>query len=184
MSNGLGAGFAAPAPPAVLAGLALLAALTALGAYAFARRAGAVPAPIRYLSVALGVGVLGVADFGAPALHDGAPPVAWLFLAVAFVPLAVVGVHLDRTTGLARVDVAATTVMAWGLPFLLGVLVALGATNGISSALGLAPAQSGGIGVPRVAAALGGVAVVLGTRPFADRLAETVRSGTESRAHD
>lgn len=55
MSNGLGAGFAALSLLAVLGGLAAVSVLATGGAALIGRRAGRLPTPLRYLSVAVGV---------------------------------------------------------------------------------------------------------------------------------
>lgn len=175
MSNGLGAGFFAITLLAVLAGLALLVVLSTGVSWVWYRRAGRVPAPLRYLLVAVGVGVLGVAGFGVLVLFDEAPAVAGLFALLVVVPLLVAGGYLERTTGLGRLDVAATTVMAWGLPFLLGVVVVFGVTTGLSSAFDLAPAEFRRLGVAWAGAAVGGITVVLAMIPLGTRLGAVVR---------
>lgn len=178
MSNGLGTGFAALSLIAVLAGLALLVVLSTIVSCAFYRRTGHTPPPLRYLFVVIGIGVLGVTGFGILALADEAPVLAWLFACVALVPLVVVRLYLSRTTGLTRVEAITTTVMAWGLPFLLGVVVAFGVTNGLNAAFGLAPAESRRLGIAWIASAVGGLTVVLGMLPIGARLGGMVRAET------
>lgn len=162
MSNGLGAGFGALTLLAALAGLSLLVALGAGVSYVLYRRTGRVPRPLRLPLVAVGVVVVGVAGFGVLALHDEAPPVAGLFVATVLAPFLVVGGYLLRTTESPLVDVAATTVLAWGLLFLPGVAVVIGVTVGASDVFGLAAAESQRLGVPWVASTIGGGTVVLG----------------------
>lgn len=172
MSNGLGAGFAAITLLAVLAGLSFLVALAAGTAYALHRRMGRIPWPLRLLVVVVGVVVLGVAGFGVLALFDEAPPVAGLLAATVLAPLLAVGGYLFRTMESPYVDVAATTVLAWGFLFLPGVAVAFGVTAGASDVLGLTTGESRRLGVPWLASAVGGSTVVLGMLIVGSRLRE------------
>lgn len=181
MTNGLGAGFFALTLLAVLAGLALLVVLVTVAVYAFDRRTGRVPALLTYLVVVVGAVALGVTGFGILVLYDVAPPVAGLLALTALVPILVVGGYLDRTTELGRVDVVATTVMAWGPTFLVGLVVVFGVASGINAVFDLAPAESLQAGIPWIASAVGGLAIVLGMLPVSDRLGGVVHSATATR---
>lgn len=178
MSNGLGAGFFALTILAVLAGLAILVTIATVASAVYHRRTGQMPTPLRYLLVVICLGVLGVAGFGILVLFDEAPAAAWLVGSIVVVPLLVVGAYLDRTTGFSRIEVVTTTVMAWGVPFLLGVVVVFGVTNGIGSVFDLAPAESRQLGVPWIAATVGGLAIILGMLPLGNRLGRMLHSAT------
>lgn len=181
MSNGLGTGFFALTLLAVLAGLAILVVVTTIASAVYHRRTNYTPTPVRYLLGVLCVGVLGVAGFGVLVLYDEAPAAAWLFASFVVGPFLVVGSYLVRTTGLSRFDVITTTVMAWGIPFFLGVAVALGSLNGITSVFDLAPAESREMGVAWIAAAIGGVTIVLSMIPIGNSLSTVLYSETASR---
>jgi hypothetical protein len=180
MTNGLGAGFAALTMLAVLGGLALLALLTTVASWALHLRTGRVPAPVRHLLVLVGVAVLGIGGFALVAFADEAPLLSGLFTALVVVPLLVAAGFLARTTDLAPLDVGAVTVMAWALPFLLGVVVTFGTTTGVRSALGITSTQARQMGVRSVAAAIAGLVVVLGTGFLGGRFVSPVRSGPDA----
>jgi hypothetical protein len=181
MSNGLGAGFFAISLLAVLAGLAILAILATIAATVLHRRTGRVPTLLRYLLGAICLCVLGVAGFGILLLSDEAPAVAGLFVTIVVIPFLLGGVYFERTTEGTRLAVISTTVMAWGLPFFLGVAVAFGVLNGISSVLDLAPAESRQLGIAWITGAAGGTAILLGMIPIGTRLGGMVRSATGTR---
>jgi hypothetical protein len=173
MSNGLGSGFFGLTLLAVLVGLALVGVLATGVAYATHRRGSPMPAPLRYLFPAVGAGVLGVTGFAVLVMFDEAPALAGLFTLVAFAPFVIVGGYLARTTDLGRVKVFTLTTMAWGLPFLLGVFVAFGSMNGLTSALGVSPAGSEDLAW--VASAIGGLTIVVGMLLLKTRLEAVVR---------
>jgi len=181
MSNGLGAGFFAITLLAVLAGLATLVVLAMIVSAVSHRRIGHTPTLLRYLLVLLCVGVLGVAGFGILFVYDETPAIAWLLTSIVVVPFLVVSVYLARSTGLSRFDVMTTTAMAWGVPFFLGVGVAVGVVNGIESVFDLAPAESRQMGVAWIAAAVGGLTTILGMIPIGNRLGRMVDSATTAR---
>lgn len=170
MSNGFGAGFFAISLLAVLGVLALLDVLVAAGWYAYQRRTGGRPPLVRYLPAVVLAAVLAVAGFGVLVLYDEAASLAWLVASTALLPLLVVGVYLDRTTALARPDVVAATVLAWGPAFVTGVLVVFGTRSGIDAVLGLTVGESRQLGVAWLAAAVGGLVVVLGMLALSSRL--------------
>jgi len=178
MSNGLGAGFAALTTLAVLGALALLVLLSTTIAWAFRRRTGRVPAPVRYLLALVGVAALGIGGFALLAFADEAPMLSGLFSALVVVPLLVVGGYLARTTGLAPLEAAAATAMAWALPFLVGVVVAFGTMVGVRTALGITATEARNMGIPWVAAAVAGI-VVLGAALLGTRLVTLVRSAPD-----
>jgi hypothetical protein len=147
----------------------------------YRRRTGSVPSPFRYLLVAIGVGVLGVAGFGVLVLYDEGPVAAWLLASIVLLPLFLVGVYLARTTALSRVDVLATTVMVWGVPFFLGVGVAMGVMTGLDSVLDLAPAESRRLGTAWIAAAVAGLVVTLSMITIGSRFGRELPGMTAAR---
>ena len=183
MSNGLGTGFFALTLLAVLAGLAILVIVATIAFAVYVRRAGDTPRLARYLLGMLCAGVLGVAGFGILVLYDEAPVAAWLFTSFVLGPFLVVSSYLVRMTELSRFDVIAVTVMSWGIPFFLGVAVALGALNGINSVFDLAPAESRQMGVAWIAGLIGGVSIVLSMIPIGNHLSTMLYSGIASRKH-
>lgn len=178
MSNGLGAGFFAITLLAILAGLAILVILTTIAIALYHRRANYTPMWFRYLLVVLCAGVLGVAGVGILVLYDEAPAAAWVFTSFVGGPFLVVSIYLLRTTESSRFDVVVTTVMAWGVPFFIGVFVALGALYGINSVFDLAPAESRQMGVAWIAAAGGGITIVGSMIPIGNRLRKVLYSKT------
>lgn len=170
MSNGFGAGFFAISLLAVLGVLALLDVLVTAGWYVYQRRTGDRLPLLRYLAAVVLAGVLAVAGFGVLVLYDEAASLAWLVASTTLLPLFVVGVFLDRTTALARLDVVAATVLAWGPAFVPGILVVFGARSGIDAVLGLTIGESRRLGVAWIAAAVGGLVVVLGMLALSSRL--------------
>jgi hypothetical protein len=181
MSNGLGAGLFAITLLTVLAGLALLVVMATVAAAVFDRRSGRVPMGLRYLHVAICAGVFGVAVFAVLALYDEAPVAAGLFTAIVVVPCLLVSGYLARSTDLARLDVVAATVMAWAIAFFVGVGVSLGITTGMETVLDLAPAESRQLGVAWVAAASGGLVVVLAMIPLGTRLGRLLVPASRAR---
>lgn len=175
MAAGFGAGFATITIMAVLVLLALGSSLATVAAVLLHRRSGRVPVGLQYLLVAIGVLGVGVLVFAVVAMSDEAPAAAGLFAVLGLVPLLVGGGFLARTTGAGRLEVATTTVMAWGPPFLLGVLVTVGVMNGIRAGLDLAIGEARRWGLPWLAAASGGLVVVAGLLPLGTRLASIWR---------
>lgn len=180
MSNGLGAGFFAITLLAVLAGLASFVIVTTIASAVYHRRTGNIPMGVRYLFGVICVGVLGATGFGILLLSDEAPAVAWLFTSIVILPFLIVSGYLAHTTGLSRLDILTTTVMAWGIPFFLGVIVTFGAMNGIESVFNLAPAASRQSGVAWIAATTGGLTIILSMILISDRLGRMVQSVTTS----
>lgn len=174
MSNGLGAGFAGLTLLAVLLGLATLLALSLIGVFVFRRRTDAVPRHLKYFSVAVLGGVILVAGFGVLALYDEAATLAALFLAIVLLPLAAVGVYVQRATGLNRLDTLATVGLAWSLPFLVGLVVTFGLTTGIGSTFDLAPAESRRLGLAWIASTVGGIVVVIGSVLLGKRVSQSL----------
>lgn len=172
MTNGLGAGLFALTLLAVIAALAVLAVAATVAAGICYRKSGFVPMPLRYLHVAIAVGVFGVAGFAVLVLYDEAPLAAGLFTSVVVVPFLLVSASLARSTDVARLDIIVATVMAWGIPFVLGLGVSVAVMTGLESLLDLAPAESRQVGVAWVAAASGGFVIVLGMLPLAPRLGQ------------
>jgi len=170
MTNGMGAGFAAISMLAVLAGLALLVMAATAVFYAVYRRSGQGPTILRYLLAAASAGVVGVSGFGIAMLYDEATILAGLLALVALAPFVLVGIHLNRTTGLARLDVIVTTVMAWGLTFLIGVVVTFGTMEGIGAALDLSQVELRRMGIGWVASTAGGLTILLGMLILSRRL--------------
>ncbi|MEF8838703.1 MAG: hypothetical protein V5A18_04270 [Haloarculaceae archaeon] len=140
------------------------------------RRAGHVHPLLRYTLVVIGLAVLGVAGFGILLLFDEVPVLAWLMASLVVVPLLVVGLYLARTTEYPRIAILTGTVMAWGGPFLLGIVVVLGVMEGIESVLDLAPVESRQMGVPWIAATAGGVTTIISMLPLANRLGSILES--------
>jgi hypothetical protein len=163
MANGFGAGFFGLALLALLLGLAALLALGLVVVVVIRRRAGTVPGILEYGSLAVLGAVLLVAGFGVAAMYDEAVFIAVLLLLLVFVPLAAVGLYLDQTTGRSRLDTLATTGMAWGVPFVVGTGITFGLMIGVSSALGLAPAEPEQVWVTWTAMLVGGVVVLAGS---------------------
>jgi hypothetical protein len=183
MSNGLGAGFGALVLFAALSGLALLSTLATAASYAGHRQARRLPSSVRYLFVLLGVAAVAVAGFGVLTLFDEAPSAAGLFLLLGFLPLLGAGVALHRRTELAPVTLAATTTMAWGPPFLVGVCAAFGTMAVLIALLDVPAAAASETGLPWIAAAVGGVVVVVGTVLLGTRLVDVARAaGSDSSA--
>lgn len=176
MSNGLGAGLFAVTFVAILAGLALLAVLATIVSVAFRRQTGRFPALLRYPVVAIGIGALGVSVFGTLVVYEDAPAAAGIFLLLGVLPLLVASTYVHSTTDLGRIDLVVTTVMAWGLPFLLGVVLAVGVMSGINSVLDLTTLEARQMGVPWIALAVGGIGIVLGTIALGHRIGRMVRS--------
>lgn len=163
MSNGLGAGFAGVTLLAVLLGLAVLLAACLAGVFVFHRQRGSVPDLLSYVSVALLGAVMVVAGFGVVALYDEAPPLAVLFVAIVFLPIAAVGGFLRLRTELRPIDTLATAGVAWSLPFVVGVAVTFGLTTGLGSALDVPPAGAQRRALVWVATAMGGLVVGTGS---------------------
>lgn len=128
------------------------------------------------------MGVLGVAGFGIGVLYDEAPAAAGVFVLLVGGPYTTASVYLAHRTELSRLDIITTTVMAWGGPFLLGVIITFGALTGIDSMFELAPAESRQLGVPWIAATTGGSAIILGMIPIGNRLARMVGPDTAGAA--
>ncbi len=181
MTNGLGAGFFALALLAVVAGLAGLVIITTVAAAMYQRRTGEMSALLGYLLVGLCLGVVIVAGFGILALFDELAVVAWLLAWSVVIPLLVEGVYLNRTMGFSQVEVITTTVMAWGVPFLLGVGVVVGVLSGITSVFGLSPVETRQLGVAWIAATIGGLTVILGMLPLGTRIGRFFYSAPVSR---
>lgn len=180
MSSGLGSGIAAVSIGAILIGLASFALLTAAVSSVLYRRTATVPRSLRYLVVAIGVFVIGVSGFSVLALFDEAPALAGLFASITLVPLLVVAVYFERSTELTRLDLVTTTVMAWGLPFLLGIVVAFGVMIGVTSVVDLTRSEALDLGLTWIASTAGGITVVLCMIPLGRRLGRLLGSGTGS----
>ncbi|MFB6219901.1 MAG: hypothetical protein ABEH90_00560 [Halolamina sp.] len=174
MANGFGAAFGGLLLLAVVAGLAGLLALFLAGAVAFRKRGERVPSGLRYLPVAVVTGVVLVAGFAVAALVDEAAAVAAVFVATVFVPFGAVGGFLLWMSELSRLDAVATTGLAWGVPYLLGLGVTFGVPILITRTFGLAPAKSRHLGLYWLGTVLGGIVVVLGTLRLAEHVADSV----------
>lgn len=181
MTNGLGAGFFALAVVAVVAGLAGLVIITTGVAAMYQRQTGELPALLGYLLVVLCLGVGIVAGFGILALFDEVAVVAWLLAWSVVVPLLGVGVYLDRRMALSRVEVITTTLMAWGVPFLLGMGVAAGVLSGMPSVFKLSPGETRQLGIAWIAATVGGFTVILGMLALGTRIGRFFYSAPVSR---
>jgi hypothetical protein len=181
MSNGFGAGFFAITLLAVLASLAAFLIIATVASVIYHRRTGQAPTLLRYLFVVIWLGVLGVSGFGVLLLFDEAPAAAWSVTSLVVVPLLAVGVYLARMSRLSPIGVITTTVMAWGVLFLLGVVIVFGVANGIDSVVGLAPAESRQLGVPWIAATAGGLTVTVGMVILGDRFGRMIHSTTSVR---
>lgn len=127
------------------------------------RRTGAFPRILRYLLVAVVVGVILVAGFAVVALYDEAVTLATVFFGSVFVPLGAVSIYLHRLAELSRLDTLVTAGIAWSIPFLIGLAVTFGGLVVVTDLLDLAPAESQQLGLPWIATAVGAVVVVLGT---------------------
>lgn len=178
MTNGLGAGFALLTMLGILVGLAVLLGITTLGVLAFRRRTGRVPAALRYLAVAALAVVLAVSGFGVLAFYDEVLLGSALLLALVFVPLAAVVVRLRRTTDPRRLDLVATTALAWSLPFVVGIVMFFGGTVSFGTALGLAPSAPGRLVLSWVAVGVAGVAAVVGASLLGTRIAGLLSPAT------
>jgi hypothetical protein len=181
MSNGLGAGFFTVSLLVALAGVAVFVALATTSCVVFFRRTSRVPQIVVYLMVAITIGVVGVAGFGILVLFDEASAAAWVFTSTVVLPFAVVGAYLARMTELPPSYVVSSTVMAWGLPFLLGIGVALGVKTGIETVSAVAPGESRQLGIPWIAAACGGLTIILAMLPLSTRLGEILVEGRAAR---
>lgn len=148
---------------AVLSGLALLLGGTLAGIIVSQRRLGAIRRILRYLSVAILVGVILVAGFAVVALLDEATMLATVFLALVFVPLGVVTLSLHLETDLSRLDTITIAGMSWGVPFLIGLPVTIGVPVLINRSFALTPAESQQLGVYWIALVVGAIVVVFGT---------------------
>lgn len=169
MSNGLGAGFAGLTLLAVLAAVAILAGLAAATGYTLRSRRGRGRDAVRVVLVGLGVVAVGVSGFGVLAFADEAALVAWLLSWLTLLPLLLAAGARVRAMGLSPATAFAATVAAWAPAFLAGLAVTVGATSAINAALGL-PGASQGTGVRWVAAAVGGLVVLLATYGLGTRL--------------
>lgn len=164
MTNGFGAAFGGLLLAALLAGLAALLTLSGLVVAGWRRRGGAVSRCGLYPAVGLTAGVLLVAGFAVVALADEATALAGLFVALVFVPLTVCGLDLHRRASLSPLETVATTGVAWGPPFLVGLLVAVGGFNLLTGVFDLTAGEAQRRGFQWVATAVGGLVVLLGTR--------------------
>jgi hypothetical protein len=185
MANGLGAGFAGLTLLAVEGALAVALALTGGVAVAARRRAGRVPPAAQSVALGLLAVVLAVAAVAVVALADEARTLAWLVAALVVLPLAVAGWYVDRSTSLSLRAVAATTAVAWSVPFLFGTVATLAALPVVARATGQPPAAAGGTWLPWVLATVGGSVVAVTTAGISERLPglEAARSaGTGDRA--
>lgn len=162
MSNGLGASFGGLMLLVVLSVMAGLLGLIEVGVVVSQRRSERVLTSLRYLSIALVLGVLLVAGFAVVALFDEAVLLAAVFFAIVIVPLAVVGLYLTRTAELPSVDTVATAGLAWSIPFLIGLVITFGTPTLVNSVFGLTTGESQRLGVYWGATALGAIVVVFG----------------------
>lgn len=176
MSNGLGAGFGALGLLVLLVGLALLSALATAASCAWYRQAGRLPPWLRYLFVLIGVVAVAVTGVGVVALFDEAPTAAGLFLLLGLLPLLGAGVALGRRTGSTRLVLVVTTVMAWGPALLIGVVVTFGAMGVLISLLDVPAAVASETNLPWIAAATGGVVVVVAATLLGSRLVDVARA--------
>lgn len=181
MSNGLGAGFFAITLLAVLAGLAVLITLLTVISIVFTRRRGHSPRLLGYLTVIVGIAVVAVAGFGILVLVDEAPAAAYLITLIVGIPLIVEYLYLVRRTSLPRCEAYTATLMAWCVPFFLGVIAVFAVMNGIESVFELAPAESRQLGVAWIAATIGGFVVILSMIPISNHLIDTLRWAEGSR---
>ncbi|MFB6161380.1 MAG: hypothetical protein ABEJ61_09435 [Haloferacaceae archaeon] len=170
MANGFGAGFAALAVVAVIAGLALLLGAASGAAFVLRRRTGRVPTLVSHVAVGLATAAVTLAGFGVLAFVDEAPPAAGLLVAVVLLPLAVGTGTVRRRAALSWLDAVAATAMAWWIPFLVALGAVVGLTAGLTAALDLATASPRRLAVVRVAAAGGGATAVVGTALVARRV--------------
>lgn len=178
MSNGLGAAFGGLMLLAVLSGMAGLLGLCLVGVVVSKRRTETVPNILRYLSVAVVLGVILVAGFAVVALFDEAATLATVFLAIVLVPLGTVGIYLHRATELPRLDIVATAGLAWSIPFLIGLAVTFGIPNVINRVFDLAPAESQQLGLYWIATALGAIVVVFAALRLGKYVSKSVYSVT------
>lgn len=148
---------------AVLSGMALLLGVSMVGMLVSRRRMGSIPEILRYLSIAVVVGVILIAGFAVVALLDEAAMLATVFLAIVFVPLGAVTLFLHLENDLSGLDTVVTTGLAWSIPFLIGLPVTIGAPILINRTFGLSPAESRQLGVYWIAPAVGAIVVVFGT---------------------
>lgn len=174
MSNGFGAGFFGLALLAVLLGLAALLTLALVVVVVIRRRASTVPRLLNYGSLAVLGAVLLVAGFGVVAMYDEAVLIAVLLLMTVFVPLAAVGLYVHQTTSSSRLATLATTGVAWGVPFVVGVGITFGLMIGVSSALGLAPAEPERLWVAWTAMLVGGAVVLAGSLLLGKHLSQSL----------
>lgn len=181
MSNGLGAGFFGLTLLAVLLGLAALQTLSLVGLFLFRRRNETIPHILRYASAAMLAGVLIVGGFGVLVLYDEAATLAFLFITIVVIPLVAVGLFLQYMTEMALLDTLATTGMAWSLPFLVGVVVTFGLTNGVNRLFDLAPAESQQLGLYWIASIVGGIVVVVGAFLLSNRVRKSLSSSKHTR---
>lgn len=178
MSNGLGAAFGGLLLLAVLSGLAGLLSLSLAGVIVFRRRTGTVPDMLRYLSVAVVLGVLLVTGFAVVALVDEAATLAAVFFAIGLVPLGAGGIYLHRVTEGSRLDTVATAGLAWSIPFLIGLAVTFGVPTVFTSVFDLAPAEAQQLGLYWIATALGAIVVVFGTLRLGKPVSDSLSSAT------
>lgn len=159
MANGFGAGFFALSLLVGLSALAVLLGATAIIGLASRRESGGIPDPVRYGAVGLlGLGVV-VAGFGVLAMVDEAAVVAWLLVAVVFVPTAAAVVVGRGRSGTAHwLDHLALASMAWSGPFIAGAITFFGFVIGFPRVWNFAPAEPRGFGMAWLAViAAGGV---------------------------
>jgi len=178
LSNGLGAGFGGLMLLAVLSGMAGLLGLSLTGVVVSRRRTGTFPRLLRYLSVAVVFGVILVAGFAVLVLYDEAATLAAVLLAIVLIPLGAVGIYLHRMTELSRLDILATTGLAWSIPFLIGLAVTFGVLIVVTNVFDLAPAESQQLGLHWIATAVGAVVVVLGTLLLGKQISRSLYSAT------
>lgn len=178
MSNGLGAAFGGVMLLAVLSAMAGLLGLFLAGVVVSRRRTGSVPGVLRYLSVAVVLGVILVAGFAVVALFGEAATLATVFFAIVLAPLGAVGIYLHRVTELSQLDTIATAGFAWSIPFLIGLTVIFGVPNVINSMFDLAPAESKQLGLYWVATALGAIIVVLGAIGLGKHVCKSLSAAT------
>lgn len=178
MTNGFGAAFGGVLLAAVLAGLAAFLTLTGLLVAVRRRRGATPPRLVLYLAAGLTAGVVLVAGFAVVALADEATALAVLFLALVFVPLVVCGLDRHRRASSPPLETVATTGIAWGLPFLLGLFVAVGGFNLVTSVLDLTAGEAQGRGYHWVATAVGCLVVVSGTHLLGTLVGARLRSVT------
>lgn len=154
-----------------IAGLAVVLAVAGGLAALARRRTGELPYALVYLPLAALAAVLGVTGIGVVTFADSTTPhVSVLLLAAVVAPIALGSARARTRRGLPWMEAVSATTMAWGLPYLLG-LVATGALTVLAVAV-LDPTETGtAMGPFLLAAALGGGATtVAATIVHVDRL--------------